>query len=223
MSVFNDPATVSRYLDGPPRLVPGFTALLRMVLLLMQERAPEQAEILVLGAGGGLELKAFAEEEPSWHFTGVDPSGGMLELAREVLGPLVSRTDLIEGLIDDVPEGPYDAATAILTFHFLSIEERMRTLKEMRKRLKPGAPLIVAHQSVPFHPAERERWLDRYARFAASSGVPAETADQARAAIDSELPVLSPGQDEDLLRDAGFTDIELFYAAFTFRGWVAYA
>ena len=27
-------------------------------------------------------------------------------------------------------------------------------------------------------------------------------------------------QDEALLREAGFVDIEMFYAAFTFRGWV---
>ena len=36
------------------------------------------------------------------------------------------------------------------------------------------------------------------------------------------LPVLSPEQDEALLRDAGFADVALFYAGFTFRGWVAY-
>jgi tRNA (cmo5U34)-methyltransferase len=36
------------------------------------------------------------------------------------------------------------------------------------------------------------------------------------------LPLLSPDQDEALLRDGGFVDIGLFYAGFTFRGWVAY-
>ena len=34
------------------------------------------------------------------------------------------------------------------------------------------------------------------------------------------LPVLPPATDEAVLHDAGFTDIELFYAAFTFKGWV---
>ena len=37
------------------------------------------------------------------------------------------------------------------------------------------------------------------------------------------LPVLTPEQDADLLRQAGFADVETFYAAFTFRGWVATA
>jgi len=37
------------------------------------------------------------------------------------------------------------------------------------------------------------------------------------------LPALSPEQDVELLRAAGFPVVELFYAAFSFRGWVAYA
>jgi len=46
---------------------------------------------------------------------------------------------------------------------------------------------------------------------------------QARAAVDAHLPLLTPEQDEALLRDAGFSDVSLFYAAFAYRGWVAYA
>jgi tRNA (cmo5U34)-methyltransferase len=41
--------------------------------------------------------------------------------------------------------------------------------------------------------------------------------------VDAHLPVLTPEQDEAILRDAGFTHASLFYAAFTWRGWVAYA
>ncbi len=34
------------------------------------------------------------------------------------------------------------------------------------------------------------------------------------------LPLLTPAEEEGLLREAGFTDVELCYAAFSFRGWV---
>jgi tRNA (cmo5U34)-methyltransferase len=37
------------------------------------------------------------------------------------------------------------------------------------------------------------------------------------------LPILTSAEDEALLRDAGFADVSLFYAAFSFRGWVASA
>ena len=39
----------------------------------------------------------------------------------------------------------------------------------------------------------------------------------------ARLPVLSPAQDEALMREAGFGELQLFYAGMAFRGWVASA
>ena len=219
---FSDPAAVARYAEGPPRFVPGYFDLHRMSGVLLAERAPENARVLVLGAGGGLELKAFATAQPGWTFDGVDPAGEMLKLAEHTLGPLASRARLHEGYIDDAPEGPFDAAACLLTLHFLDAAERRRTAFEIRRRLKPGAPFIVAHSSFP-QDETRAQWLSRYAAFAIASGADPEQAKGARAAVDAHLNMLSPEQDEAVLREAGFSDISLFYAAFTWRGWVGYA
>ena len=54
-------------------------------------------------------------------------------------------------------------------------------------------------------------------------GIDADKAQAAAATIAEKLPFLSPEEDEALLREAGFTGVALFYAAFTFRGWVARA
>lgn len=205
------------------RLVPGFHHLQRMAALLLAERVRDDARLLILGAGGGLELKAFAEMQPGWSFDGVDPSAEMLALAKRTLGPLVSRVRLHEGTIHHAPEGPFDGATCLLTLHFLSADERLRTLVDVRRRLKPGAPFVVAHHSFPRGVGEKVLWLERYAAFATASGLPAAQARRAAAAIGERLPVLSPEEDEALLREAGFRDVALFYAGFTFKGWVAYA
>ena len=42
--------------------------------MLLAERVPEDGRLLVVGAGGGLELKSLADEHPGWTFDGVDPS-----------------------------------------------------------------------------------------------------------------------------------------------------
>jgi tRNA (cmo5U34)-methyltransferase len=220
---FSDPASVARYAEGPRRLVPGLDALHRMALLLLAERAPKDARVLVLGAGGGLELKVFAEGQPGWRFDGVDPAAAMLKLAEEMLGPLAARVSLHEGYIVSAPDGPFDAATCLLTLHFLSLEERLRTLQDVRSRLRPGAPFVVAHHSFPRDEASRELWSSRFAAFAVASGVDRGMVETGRGFIAHQLPALSPEQDEALLREAGFSDVSLFYAAFTFRGWVAYA
>ena len=223
MNLFSDPHAVARYAEGPPRLVPGFSGLQRMTTLLLAERAPDDARVLVLGAGGGLELKAFAESCPNWRLDGVDPAAEMLKLAQTTLGPFASRVRLHQGYIDEAPQGPFDAATCLLTLHFVPLEERRRTVMEVRRRLKPAAPFVVAHLSFPQGETERALWLSRYVAFAVASGVEPAKADSARAALGTQLAILTPEQDEAILRDAGFSNISLFYAGFVFRGWVAYA
>lgn len=220
---FSDPEAIAHYAEGPPRFVPGFADMQKMAAVLLAERAPADARVLVLGAGGGLELKAFAQAYPGWTFDGVDPAPAMLRLAERTLGPLASRVRLHEGYIDDAPEGPFDAATCLLTLHFLERAERIRTLVEIRRRLKPGAPFVVAHSSFPQADGERARWLSRYAAFAVAQGFDPEKAETTRAAVDANLNLFSPAEDEAMLREAGFSDVTPFYAAFSWRGWVAYA
>lgn len=222
MSPFSDPDAVARYADGPARQVPGFHGLQRMTGLLLAERVPDDGHVLVLGAGGGLELKAFAEAQPGWRFCGVDPSAEMLALAERTLGPLASRVDFRHGYIDGAPAGPFDGATCLLTLHFLPEDERRRTVADVHRRLRPGAPFVVAHHSFPQRDGEKAKWLARYAAFAVASGVPAANARSAITAIGERLPLLSPEEDEAILREAGFTDVALFYAGLTFRGWVGY-
>lgn len=220
MHPFSDPESVSGYAERTARLVPGLRDLHRMTGILLAERAPANARVLVLGAGGGLELKALAEMQPGWRFDGVDPSAEMLELARTALDEHSARVALHQGYIDSAPEGPFDAAACLLTLHFLEKAERQRTVSEIFRRLKPGAPFVTAHHSFPSEDADK--WLRRNAAFAATSGVPGMQSEDSIRMMKERLPALSPEEDEDILRRCGFSGVELFYAAFTFKGWVAY-
>lgn len=220
---FSDAQAVAGYADRPPRLVPGFGDMQRMARLLLAETAAHDADILVVGAGGGLELKLFAEASPGWRLHGVDPALPMLQLAEQALGSLMERVTLTHGYVDVAPEGLFDGATCLLTLHFVPADERLAMLAEIRRRLKPGAPLVVAHFSIPDGPGERALWMSRYAAFAIDSGIARADAEKAAEGITAMLPILSPVEEEALLREAGFSDVALFYAGFTFRGWVARA
>ena len=108
-----------------------------MTAILLAEHAPQDARVLVLGDGGGLELKAFAQAHTGWSFNGIYLSAEMLKLAGQTLGALASRARLHQGYIDDAPEGPFDAATCLLTLHFMTIEERQQSgARNPRRRLE---------------------------------------------------------------------------------------
>jgi tRNA (cmo5U34)-methyltransferase len=212
-------AHAASYAEGPPRQVPGFASLHRMTSMLLAERAPDEARVLVVGAGGGLELKFLAEAHPTWRFDGVDPSPDMLRLAAEMVEPHAGRVSLHQGYVDDAPAGPFDAATCILVMHFVPVEQRLPMLKGIRQRLRPGAPLVLAHISFTQEEPERSQWIARHVAF---GGVDPANAESARAAIGSRLTILSPADEERLLGEAGFSGVSLFYAGLSFRGWVAY-
>ncbi|MCK0538416.1 hypothetical protein [Alcanivorax quisquiliarum] len=108
----------------------------------------------------------------------------------------------------------------MLTLHFLAPPQRLQTLKALQQRLRPGAPLVVAHHSFPR--VSQDLWLRRNANLLMAKGVPAAQAEAGISTMKERLPALSPAADEALLAEAGFTDIQLFYAGFTFKGWVCY-
>lgn len=210
------------YAERPPRQVPGFDSLHRMVSMLLAERAPDAGRILVLGAGGGLELKALAEAHPGWSFDGIDPSPDMLRLAGQTVAGHPERIRLVEGYIDSAPDGPYDGATALLTFHFIPREQRLATLAHIHRRLKPGAAFLLAHISFPQTEPERSQWIARHVGYSAAPDADPSQLDSASHAIATRLTILAPEEEEAMLEQAGFTGIALFYAGLSFRGWVAY-
>jgi tRNA (cmo5U34)-methyltransferase len=223
-SAFDDASLVASYAERAPRTVPGYHDIHTMASVLLAERAPDDARVLVLGAGGGLEMTAFATAHPEWTFLAVDPSAPMLELAAATLGPLESRMTTHQGYIADAPNGPFDAATALLLLHLIEREERVRTVAEVHRRLRPGAPFVVMHVSYPQgNDAEREMWLNRHVAYLAASGMEPSYVGKAATMVRQHIPALSADEDREILEEAGFGKVTEFFSAFTFRGWVGYA
>ncbi|MFN7026136.1 MAG: class I SAM-dependent methyltransferase [Pseudorhizobium sp.] len=221
MAKFEGP--LAGYIEGAKRNVPGIDGLHRMTGLLLAERVPANARVLVVGAGGGLELKALAQQHPGWSFDGVDPSLDMLALAGKTTAAHAHRIALHHGTIGAAPDGPFDGAVCLLVFHHISREQRASTLRGIRKRLLSRSPFVLAHVSFPQDEPDRSLWIDRHIRFGAIAEMDAEKQEVARLGMRHRLFTRSPEDDEACLQEAGFTEHTQFYHALGFRGWIAYA
>ena len=221
---FADPDFAARYVDGPKRFVPGHQDMLRMSTQLLAEETPDEANMLIVGAGGGIELHHFAQAQPGWRFTGVDPSSQMLAIARRTLREFSDRCDLVEGTIDAAPSGPFDGASCLLTLHMIPDDgTKLATLQAIRSRLRPGAPFAVVDHCLDKSDPRFDRKLDRYARFAKDSGAAPEDVARACEGIRQFVPMISREREEKLLAESGFSEIEMFYAGFLWTGWSARA
>ena len=221
---FDDPEFVKRYAEGPGQFVPGYEVMQRMAAQLLAERAGEDADMLVLGAGGGLELEVFAALHPGWRFTGVDPAAEMVRAGRDRLAAAgaAERVTWVEGYVQDAPEGPFDGATCLLTLHFVPDDgSKLETLRQLRTRLRPGAAFVLVDLCIDGPDAEFRR--DRYATFALDSGADPEDVAGTRQRLATVLRTVSAERDEALVREAGFSDVDLFYAGLSWRGWSAFA
>jgi tRNA (cmo5U34)-methyltransferase len=102
-------------------------------------------------------------------------------------------------------------------------DSKLELLSQTRQRLKPGAPLILVDQCMDRAAADFDTRLDRYASFARLSGVAPETVTMARNALSAHEGMVSADRNEELLKEAGFRNSEVFYVGMAWRGWVSYA
>ena len=168
---FSDPENARNYAEtGPASFVPGFKALHRTTVQLLSETADTDGTVLVLGAGGGHELQAFTEARPNWNLIAVDPAAAMLDAAKEKLGKTAAEIEWVEGVIQDAPITLADAATCLLTLHVIADDRaKIETLKEVRKRLKPGALFALVDNCIEIGSADADHCLDRYLHYAVDS------------------------------------------------------
>jgi tRNA (cmo5U34)-methyltransferase len=205
--------------------VPGYEALHSMARSLLWLDLEEQARLLIVGVGTGMELVHLGKNNLRWRFTGVDPSADMLAVARQRVteGNISERVTLHAGLAHDLPAlEPYDAATLILVMHFVPDNgEKLELLQSISTRLKPNGPFIL----VDLH---GDRTSDRFARFIAAwrlrqiaLGMSTEEVEEMFQRILTETHFVPEQRITALLHEAGFNRVEPFYGALLYGGWVA--
>ncbi len=216
----------ARKYDGFIRtVIPGYEALHDMAYSLLRLDLEEQARLLIVGAGTGMELVYLGKSNPGWQLTGVDPSADMLAVARQRMMDegLSERVTLHAGLAHELPTSePYDAATLLLVMHFLPDDgEKLELLQSISIRLKPGAPFVLADLYGDTGSGRFARFIAAWRHRQMSLGMAPEEVEEMFQRILSDVHFVPEERITALLHESGFDRVESFYGALLFGGWIA--
>jgi tRNA (cmo5U34)-methyltransferase len=221
------PVNVNEY-DRSIRLYCGaYEEMFRMAHSCLRARLAERVDILVVGAGTGMEICEFAPLNPGWSFVGVDPSGDMLALALQKITEknLPNGIELKKGYVDDLAdEEVFGAATCILVMHFLKDDgSKLALLKSIARRLKSGAPLVLIDGFGEPGSRAFEEIKASWKQYPIIGGVPAENVENAFNDVIMKMVQFVPeSRILELLEEAGFRRAFRYYTGFLYGGWVAY-
>lgn len=116
-----------------------------IVLTAMRRSVPQGGHVLDLGVGTGLVADEILSRWPDVRLTGIDSSAAALELARDRLQRFADRVHLTQGdMVDDMPQGTFDAVIAFQTMHHITDDAKERALGKVRDRLLARGILLIA-------------------------------------------------------------------------------
>ena len=222
----NPPISLNQYDESIRQFCAAYEPLFIMAYSCLRSLLKDNADLLVVGAGTGMEICTFGQKSPRWRITGVDPSAEMLVIAQNKIASLQlsNQITLFNGYTHDLPESHlYDGATCILVMHFLTDDgSKLQLLKSIGQRLKSGAPLILVDGFGDRCSPEFDRAVAAWKTFVKAGGVdPGVVEDGFTSQILKRIQFVPEERLASLLAETGFEEPFRFYTSFLYGGWVA--
>lgn len=184
-----------------------------------------ETHILDLGCSRGEALAPFvAKFGDQNRYIGIEVSQPMLEASRQRFADDIGRglvhidnTDLRS----DFPDAPASVTLSVLTLQFTPIEYRPHILSRIFSNTLPGGALILVEKVLGTSAQMDGVLVDQYYALKARNGYTQDDIERKRLSLEGKLVPVTAAWNEELLRSAGFSEIECFWRWMNFAGWIA--
>jgi tRNA (cmo5U34)-methyltransferase len=207
------------------RSIPEYRTMRDLVFDLGATLVQPGTSIVDIGCSKGDALVPFVRRfGRANRYIGVELSEAMLEAARGRFADLIDQ-----GIVDiqrcdlrtDYPSERASLTLAVLTIQFTPIEYRQRIMQRIAAHTLPGGGLILVEKLLGSSARLDELLTNRYYSLKTANGYTNEQIERKRLALEGVLVPVAARWNEDLLREAGFGQVECFWRWCNFGGWIA--
>jgi tRNA (cmo5U34)-methyltransferase len=219
-----DEQWAQRYDDMAKASLPGYEAIHRLVTAVFLSRLPDEANILVVGAGTGTEILHLGSKKSAWRFVAIEPAEAMMAACqhRVAQAGLGDRVIFHPGLLDTLrSQESFDGATSILvSHHIMEEQQRIDFFRQIANRLKPGASFVTADLFGDLTSEEFQLLQPIWRQQGISSGLPESALDTGVEKFGKELALAPESRIDDYLQQAGFAAPTLIFRSLMYGAWL---
>lgn len=209
--------------DMLERSIPDYYNMRELVHKLTKKYARPNTVILDLGCSTGGAFKKAISELPDNFFIGIEISEPMRRKAEENFRGIERVTILNHDLRNGLPkiEKEISVILSVLTIQFTPIEYRLNIIKDVYKSLSKGGVFIFV-EKVLGETAEIDNTLVKlYYNLKGENGYTQEKIQKKRKSLEGVLVPVTSSWNIELLKKAGFDDIDCFWRYLNFAGYIA--
>lgn len=178
--------------------------------------------ILDIGCSDGLMIEKLLDKfNGKGRYTGIDISEPMLEKARCRFEDNNNVSIYNHDLRTSFPNSYYDAITSILSIQFTPIEYRQHIIQEIYDHLRVDGCFIMVEKVLGNTDKINRLFVDNYYDMKKQNGYTEEQIERKRLSLEGVLVPVTSDWNIDLLKQAGFRQVDVFWKWMNFVGYIA--
>lgn len=220
-----DESVAEVFPDMIQRSVPGYSNIITAIGMLAARFVTEYSNVYDLGCSRGAGILSIRRnvEKSGVKIIGVDNSEPMAERCRRHLEAYHSDIP-VEILCDDIRHIEIENASMVVlnfTLQFLPREDRLALLRKIYQGLNPNGVLVLSEKFTFEDHTINELLIDLHHTFKRANGYSELEVSQKRTALENVMLTDSIDTHKARLKQAGFSQVELWFQCFNFGSMVA--
>lgn len=206
--------------DMLERSIPDYETMRMLCFNIGKHFVKAGKDIIDIGCSNGNAALPFVKIFDN-HFILCDVSESMLDLCKRGFKDYPNVSVINHDLRNGLPDANACLVLSILTVQFTPIEYRHKILSDIYDKLDKGGALIYVEKLLGYNEKIDSILVDEYYSLKTENRYTHEQIQAKRKSLEGVLVPVTEDWNYDLLRKAGFEEIECFWRYLNFAGYIA--